>query len=250
MIYQDPSREVPSVYGPMVYTLFAIPGRFKTGGNPLLPLRFVTIAAFLLCVAMAASITRALVPHRNFWLWSVLLALSFSCMSRWPLQIRGDFIAIFFSLAALRLLLSRSLAAALLAGACAGFATQFKFTYVAAILAGLLWLMANRRWKPLAVFAIGCALTSIGFYAFYIWREPWLLPNVLALRHPIVDYTGIARTLFEIGKEPVTCSALPHCRSCHGGVTAAGRCSSVLPRSRLRSRRLRVASRRRRELLL
>jgi len=92
---------------------------------------------------------------------------------------------------------------ALLAGACAGFATQFKFTYVAALAAGLLWLAASRRWTALAVFALGGALTSIGIYAFFVLREPRMLDNVLALRKPIVDYAGLGSIIRRTVAEPV-----------------------------------------------
>jgi hypothetical protein len=92
---------------------------------------------------------------------------------------------------------------ALLAGACAGFATQFKFTYVAALAAGLLWLAASRRWKSCAVFALGGAITCIGIYVFFVLREPRLLDNMLALRKPNVDYAGLGIIIRRIVAEPV-----------------------------------------------
>jgi hypothetical protein len=204
VIYQDLARDLPSTYGPMLYSLLAVSGRFSTDENPLVGPRLIVLAAFLLSVLVAVSITRRLIPHRKVWLWSVPLAFSFTLMSDWVLQIRGDFMAIFFSLVAVRLLLARkALSVALLAGACAGFATQFKFTYVAALAAGLLWLAASRRWTALAVFALGGALTSIGIYAFFVLREPRMLDNVLALRKPIVDYAGLGSIIRRTVAEPV-----------------------------------------------
>jgi hypothetical protein len=204
VIYQDPARELPSVYGPLLYTVLAIPGRLLTGEDPLIGPRVILLAAFLLCVLVAMSITRRLIPHRRVWLWSVPLALSFHSMSGWVLQIRGDFMAIVFSLLALRLLLSRrGLGVSLLAGACAGLSTQFKFTYVAALATGLLWLAARRRWKSLAVFALGGAITSIGIYVFFLLREPRMLDNMLALRKFIADYPGLGKIIYQVVTEPV-----------------------------------------------
>lgn len=214
-IYRDLARELPAVYGPMLYTVLAIPGRFVTWTNPLLGPRLIVITAFLLCVAVVASITRALMPHRRVWLWSVPLAFSFGAMSPWVLQIRGDFMAILFNLLAVRLLLSRKLGPTLLAGACAGFATEFKFIYLAALVAGSLWLAANRRWKGLAVFALAGGVTSLGIYGVFVSREPRLIENVLALRRPLLDCAGASRIIYHIVSEPVALlglSAVPFLR--------------------------------------
>lgn len=215
VIYQDIARELPAAYGPVFYTVMAIPGRFLTGENPLLGPRLLVIAAFLLCVAVVASITRALIPHRKVWVWSVPLALSFASMSIWVLQIRADFMGIFFSLLAVRLLMTRRLGPVLLAGACAGFATQFKFTYLAALGAGLLWLVANRRWKALAFFSLAGGVTSIGIYGLFLSREPRLLDNVLALRGLLLDPAGAGKNIYHIVREPIALlglSALPFLR--------------------------------------
>src|SRR5258708_8337562 len=144
MIYQPPetSRSLPAVslYSPILYVLLSVPGRLMSWENPFVGPRLIEITAFLLCVAAAASITHALVPHPWAWGWSVLLGLSTESMRDWILQIRGDFPGIFFSLISIRLLLARPRWCVLLAGAAAGFATQFKVTYVSAIVAGTLWL--------------------------------------------------------------------------------------------------------------
>lgn len=216
-IYQDAARELPASYGPMLYVILAIPGRLMTGDNPMLGPRLVEIAAFLLCIAMAASIARTLIPGRKAWLWSIPLALSFNSMPPWVLQLRGDFMAMFFSLLAVRLLLSgsctpaqasmaplsRTLGTALLAGGCAGFATQFKPTYMAALIAGFLWLAANRRWKACALFALSGAVTSIGIYGVYMLREPHLMDDILALRHPLVDLAGARQMIAGLVGEPI-----------------------------------------------
>ena len=203
VIYPDPTRVVPSVYGPMLYAVFALPGRFVTVANPLLLPRLIVLGAFLLCIATVVSIARKLIPHPTWWLWSLPLGLSFSAMVEWVLQLRGDFLAVLCALLALRLLLSDSSRAVLAAGACAGFATQFKFTYVAALGAGFLWLLARRRWKDLAAFSLAGALTSIGLYAAFMAREPRLVENVLGLGKPIMDYAGAAAVVLHILQEPI-----------------------------------------------
>jgi len=203
LIYPDPARELPIVYGPMLWVLLALPERLATWANPLLGPRLIVIAAFLLCVAVVASITRALMPHRKLWLWSVPLARSFASMSPWVLQIRGDFMAIFFSLLAVRLLLARKLGLVLLAGACAGFATQFKFIYLAALGAGIFWLALNRRWKASAFFALAGGVTSLGIYGLFALREPRMLDNLLSLRGPLVDFAGAGGIIYRIVSEPI-----------------------------------------------
>src|SRR6202022_399653 len=141
-IYREPSHPPypPALYGPLVYMLYSLPGRIGTGArNLFVGPRLIALTMFLLCVGVVVSIVRTLIPARFAWLWGVLLAGSISSMRIWVLQLRGDFPAIFFSLLAIRLLLVRSRWAVILAGVCAGFATQFKLTYVAALAAGSLW---------------------------------------------------------------------------------------------------------------
>jgi hypothetical protein len=203
IIYHDTSCDLPAFYGPMLYAVFALPGRFVTVANPLLLPRLIVFGAFLLCIATVVSIARKLIPHPTWWLWSLPLALSFSAMVEWVLQLRGDFLAVLCALLALRLLLSDSSRAVLAAGACAGFATQFKFTYVAALGAGFLWLLARRRWKDLAAFSVAGALTSIGLYAAFMAREPKLVENIFGLGKPIMDYAGAAAIVFHILQEPI-----------------------------------------------
>jgi hypothetical protein len=67
VIYQDLARELPSVYGPMLYWVLAIPGRFFTGENPLIGPRLIVLAAFLLSVLVAVSITRRLTDPGRFY---------------------------------------------------------------------------------------------------------------------------------------------------------------------------------------
>lgn len=74
---------------------------------------------------MTAWIARALIPARFGVFWAALLGGSIACMYEWVFQIRSDFPGIFFDLAAIRLLLVGSPWVAIIAGLCAGLATQF-----------------------------------------------------------------------------------------------------------------------------
>lgn len=106
-IYPDLSNpfELRSIYSPFLYVVLSIPLRITSREDGY--------------VGCAAAV-------------SLLLAPSFSVFLRWPIQLRGDFLSILFALLAIRLLLSSRPWAPALAGAAAGFALQFKFTYLAA----------------------------------------------------------------------------------------------------------------------
>src|SRR5262249_4486269 len=137
VIYRDLSQPpyLPAQYSPLVYMIYSFPAR-PASANPFFGPRLIALGAFLLCVAVVVSIVRVLIPGRSAWLWGALLATSVTCMAPWPLQLRGDFIGIFFGLLAIRLLLSHFRYTALLAGLCSGLALQFKITLVASLIAG------------------------------------------------------------------------------------------------------------------
>ena len=192
IIYRDLSQPpyVPVQYSPLVYGLYSLPGWFITSENPFLGPRLIVIGAFLLCIGIASSITHALVPVRFAWVWGILLACSISSMWHWVLQIRGDFPGICFSLLTIRLLMSRSRWSILLAGLCAGLAIQFKFIFVAAAVAGTLWLIAQRRWKELGKFVAMAGVFSIGLYVLYFIREPQMFSQMLALSPGVKNLSG------------------------------------------------------------
>jgi hypothetical protein len=129
-------------------------------------------------------------------------------MEHWVLQIRGDFLAILFALAAIRLLLLRSPYAVLLAGASAGFATQFKYIYLAALLAGSLWLLLRRKWKDFGIFAAGAAFSSAGLYLLFWLREPRMFAQMLAFSPGIPDVLGGLKLIPKVLKTPVVLLAL------------------------------------------
>jgi hypothetical protein len=152
---------------------------------------------------LAASIGRALIPTRFAFTWCALLAFSYEVMGDWVLQLRGDFMAVVFGLLSVRLLMVPSLATAFLAGMAAGLATHFKFTYLAALGAGFLWLMARRQWKALAVFVIAGLFASVGGFAAFSIAEPKMFANMFAFTHPSIQFAGWAKMFLTILREPV-----------------------------------------------
>jgi hypothetical protein len=210
VVYRDLSQPpyLPAQYGPLVYVMYSIP-RWNAFGNPYFGPRLLAMGAFLLCVAMSVSIARTLNPARYVWLWSLLLAVSIQLMIGWIQQLRGDFAAVFFGLAAVRLLLAKPRYAVLLAGLSAGFATQFKFVYVTSLLAGSLWLLFQKRFREFGLFAAAGTLSSIGLY-FLLWlREPRMIAQMLALSPGIPDFWGWVRILLMTVQTPIVLLALP-----------------------------------------
>ncbi len=209
-IYRDLSQPpyLPAQYGPLVYILYSLPARIGAFPNPFVGPRLIAIAAFLLCVAVVISIVRTLVPGRYAWLWGLLLATSIVSMQGWGLQLRGDFPGIFFSLLALRLLLARTRYASLFAGLSAGFAMQFKITFLTALVAGSLWLLFRKRWRELAVFTAAGTLMFAGPYVLFWAREPRMLSQMLALSPGIKDVGGCLKLISGAVKEPLVPLAL------------------------------------------
>lgn len=202
-IYRDLSQPpyLPAQYSPMVYVLYSLPGRIAVSENPFVGPRLVALTSFALCVGMVISIVRTLLPRA--WGWGLLLTCSIGSMGAWILQLRGDFPGILLSLLAIRLLMSSSPGALPLAGICAGLAMHFKITFVAALAAGALWLLAQRRWKDLATFAVLGGITSAGLYLFFYAREPRMLSQMFALSPGIVDVSGCLKLMRQAGSELV-----------------------------------------------
>jgi hypothetical protein len=193
-IYRDLSQApyLAAVYSPAMYVVYALPGRLLHLANFFIGPRLVALAFFIACLAITASIARALVPGSYRGLWSVLLSCSIAQLPEWVLQIRSDFPGITFSLLAVRLLISRGRWAVPLAGLCAGLAVQFKITFVAAGIVGTAWLAARRQWRDLGVFVATGAIASIGLYLLYSLREPAMLSQIFALSPGIADVRGAA----------------------------------------------------------
>lgn len=189
-------------YGPLLYVVLSIPGRWFPAENPFVGPRLIEILAFLVCVAATSSIAQALIPGKWGWRWAALLALSFASAAPWILQLRGDFLAAACGLVAVRLLLAGSPGAILAAGAVGGLATQFKFVYVAAPAAGFLWLAVQRRWTDVVRLTGASLATSAGIYALFLLREPALPEHILIWRGLVKDYVGLGLILLKVFREP------------------------------------------------
>jgi len=203
-IYRDLSQPpyLPAQYSPLMYMLYSLPGRIYRFANPYLGPRLVALAAFLLCVATTVSIAHSLIPARRTWWWTLLIVGSMNVMRDWILQLRGDFLGAFFSLLTVRLLFIESWWAIVLAGLCAGFATQFKITFVAALAAGTLWLLIRRRWRQAGGFAAAAVLTSVGLYLLLWTREHRMLTEMMAMSPGIYEVRGYLKLAYHLMSEP------------------------------------------------
>jgi hypothetical protein len=210
VIYPDLSQPpyLPAQYSPLVYILYALPGRIIQFENPFLGPRFIALAAFISCIVVVVSIVRTLIPARSAWFWGLLLTTSSFIMQDWILQLRGDMQGAFFDLLALRLLLGRFRHNVLLAGLCAGFAAQFKITFMTALAAGFIWLLFRKRWRELVGFTAAGALTSAGLYLLFWAWQPRMLSQILALSPAIKDVRGCIEIISQVVKEPVVLFAL------------------------------------------
>jgi hypothetical protein len=212
-IYRDLSKApyLPAQYSPLVYLSFAIPGKVLPLSNPFVGPRLLVLAAFAACLILTVSIVRTLIPARRSSLFAVCMVLSLTVLWTWPLQIRGDFPGIAFGLLSVRLLLSvrdSDSNAAVLSGLAAGIAMQFKLTYVAALITGLVWLATGRRWRPFMQFAIAGFISSAGLYLLYAVREPGMFSQILALSPGVRDFPGARMLLHTVVGEAVFLLAL------------------------------------------
>lgn len=198
----------PAQYSPLVYMVLAVPGRVFETANPFLGPRVVILLAFAACVALAGSISRALIPGRGGRAWGMLLASAIGTMPEWVLQLRADLLGASFGLLSVRLLLANGRWAALSAGAAAGVAFQFKITFVAALAAGGLWLLLWRRWRDLAHFSAAAVVFGLGPYVYFQLREPLTIRALLVSDAIVRDYGGLARLALWTAGQPVCLIAL------------------------------------------
>jgi hypothetical protein len=73
---------------------------------------------------------------------------------------------------------------------------------VSAGAAGFLWLLYQKKWKPLMAFSAMAALTSLGVYALMRFREPYIFQNVFAMRSTVRDYSMVGHYLSRLTREP------------------------------------------------
>ena len=206
-------EDLPSQYSPMLYCLIALPTRLFPADNPYLPGRVFELLIFAATIALVGSIARKLIPSRWAAVITVLFAICYDTLWPWPGQLRGDFPAIFCSLAAMRLLLSRNRRWVIVAGLLAGFETQFKITMVTAAASGFLWLAWRREWKALAQFTAAALVTSAGIYGAFAVLEPHMVENLRkTFGTPVPDPKGAIEMLKYALREPVfllSLAALP-----------------------------------------
>jgi hypothetical protein len=209
-IYRDLTKPpyLAAQYSPLIYWLYSL-SRFFAFTNIFLGPRLIAFATFLACLLMVAVLVKKLIPVHYVWIWGVLIAASIRSMDTWVLQLRGDFMGIFFGLASMRLLFSRPRYAALAAGLCAGFAIQVKLTLLAAAVSGFLWLLMRRRWRDAVVFALGAAVTSFGLFFFYWLREPNMLREMTMVFPGIKEYHFALLILIRVLGEVVILLSLP-----------------------------------------
>jgi hypothetical protein len=200
--------DLPAIYSPLLYVMLSLPTRVHSWENTYFGPRLPVLASFLGCLFLTASISRKLIRHWSAAPVSFLLASSFGVLLDWPIRLRGDFPGIFFALLAVRLLLSLRPWAPALAGASAGFALQFKFTFIAAAVAGFIWLAVRKKWRPLVAFSLGAAVASIGLYSLLLVREPHMLVNIFAIHSTVFQYRGIFSFLSELTREPILLIAI------------------------------------------
>ena len=195
VIYRDLSEPpyLPAQYSPPLYMLLSLPDRVLQHPNKFLGPRVVVIGAFIGCIIASISITRALMPGAAAAVWALGLALSVAVMSNWLLQLRADFLGILCNLISIRLLIAQRRRAVLLAGLLAGGAVLFKFTLVAAGVAGVLWLGFQRRWIDAVYFVAAAAIMAGVPYVAYGLYEPRMLPQILALSPGLADIRGSVR---------------------------------------------------------
>jgi hypothetical protein len=124
-------------------------------------------------------------------------------LASWTTQIRGDFLALVFSLLSIYLFLhTNGRWQSTGASVCAGIALLVKQTFLAAPVAIIIWLIYKRRYKDAAFWAAGVALTVVGGYAVVLWREPLMLKHITALRYPVFEYHGALRILLQAALQP------------------------------------------------
>jgi hypothetical protein len=205
VIYRPPSKPPynPSNYSPLIYMLLSVPQRFFSFANPFLGPRLLVITFFCLSVLVSASLARRLVRHRAAVGLTCMLVVSTQSFGEWICQMRGDFMACTFSLLAIRLLLSKTRFSVIAAGVAAGVAFLFKLTFIAAILAGLMWLCWLRRFWPAVQFGAAAAVVGLGGYELLQYNQPYMLANILTMRTPLIDNKGAAGLTLLAVSEPV-----------------------------------------------
>jgi hypothetical protein len=125
-------------------------------------------------------------------------------MSDWTTQIRGDFLALAFSLLGIYVfLLTNGRPQQIGAAVCSGIAFLIKQTFLAVPIALITWLIYYRRYKEAIFFAAGFISTVVSGYGFAWWREPLVLKHIAALGNPVLEYRRALDLIGDAVSQPV-----------------------------------------------
>jgi hypothetical protein len=195
-----------SVYAPLTYVLHAIPYALgeQIGLSHQVAVRSGVLAAFALCLAVLFLLGRVISSSPiGGWL-AVLFAASIFPLGDWTTQIRSEFWAIAFSLAAVLIVIRSTRRQSLIAAAVlAGMAPIVKQTFIAASAAVFIWLLVSRSFKSAAIwFATVCMTLLVGFGIAW-WREPIIVEHLSGLADPAIEYREAFRFLGWALSQPV-----------------------------------------------
>ena len=195
-----------TIYGPLTYTLLSIPYRLALalGVTPEILMRLFIVAAFCLCVFLVFLISRRLYGSGLVAWLCILFAISSLPLARWTTQLRGDFLALAFALLSVYLfLVAKGHRLTCASALFAGMAPLIKQTFLAVPVALIGWLIYRRRYQEAVLWSACFALTLIGGYAFFCWREPLMLKHIAALRHPVLEYRKALGISWYAASQPV-----------------------------------------------
>ena len=184
-----------SIYGPLTYAALAVPYAIaeRLGGDPRVAVQGAVACALFASLALVFVLSRQLHASKRTAAISLLFAASITFLPDWVVQIRGDFIALFFSLLcasmALRWMRSSAASAYLGAVACAAAAVLTKQTFIAVPLGVFASLLFARRWAHALAWAAGVGLAAAGAYLLVWYREPAMLQHYSAVGHPLFEFS-------------------------------------------------------------
>ena len=203
--FQRPPYQL-SVYAPLTYVLHAIPYALgeRIGLSHQVAVRLGVLAAFVLCLILLFRIGRVTsTSHVGGWL-AVLFGASIFPLGDWTTQIRSEFWALAFSLAAVLIVIRSTSRQSLIAAAIlAGMAPLVKQTFIVASAAVFIWLLMSRSFKNAAIWVATVFVTLLVGFGIAWWREPSMLEHLSALTDSVVEYREAARFLMWAVSQPM-----------------------------------------------
>jgi len=207
-LYPDIDRPpyLVTLYGPLTYVLLAIPYKLAEAAaiTPHYLVRLSIVGAVCICVLFILLVSKRLHRSRSISWLCALFAVSVCSMAGWTTVIRGDFIALAFSLLGIYVfLLTNGSPQQIGAAVCSGIAFLVKQTSLAVPIAIIIWLIYYRRYKDAIFWATGFTLTVVSGYGFAWWREPMVLKHIVALADPVLEYRGALDLIGYAVSQPV-----------------------------------------------